>query len=440
MAEKSNDNHATSGAARSDDSDSLLGGLGDGRAPAGGGGEAVAHSRRRHVVPQLDGLDDPDLLDAKEIITGYDIPSAIRREDGIPVPLETIDARFLFRLKDISAGYHKAVLCYQISPWTHELSNSEVSLFSRLEDFSAAALEDRLAGAAIASRQLFHMATAQYDYLGFEKRDPVGTELCRSTEAIPQNTLRGSRGRRWRSTFARDKVGIIIKAAAEERAAKHRRRRVVPENPGGGGGGGSGGGVAAAGVAEERGTRYRERAAGTDRAAAIAAAATSTLRPTPESFEPASGGVLSPPGAEMQEAPVAGLLPPPSHLSDAASPPLVPPFVVTRLAVKKSGSLGASRWVIHTIRLGVQMPWTRRPPRFHSKGYTLSAPDAAWAERELARWLAAGYLWEVESAEAARMHCIFGAFETWSAGNPRLAVDYMPISSSVGSSTRRCGR
>jgi len=52
------------------------------------------------VVPHLDGLDDPDLLDAKEIITGYDIPSAIRREDGITVPFETIDARLLSRIKD----------------------------------------------------------------------------------------------------------------------------------------------------------------------------------------------------------------------------------------------------------------------------------------------------------------------------------------------------
>jgi len=113
--------------------------------------------------------------------------------------------------------------------------------------------------------------------------------------------------------------------------------------------------------------------------------------------------------------------------------------VVTLRAVKNSGSLGASSWVIHTIRRGVQMPWTRGPPRFHSRGYTLSAPGAAWAERELARWLAAGYLREVESTEAARMHCVVGAFETWSAGKLRLAVDYMPISSSVGSSTRRCG-
>jgi len=121
---------------------------------------------------------------------------------------------------------------------------------------------------------------------------------------------------------------------------------------------------------------------------------------------------------------VAGLIPPPAHRSDLTPPPPVPPFVVTRRAVKKWRSLWASRWVINTIRRGVQIPWTRRPPRFHSRGYTLSAPDAAWAEGELARWLAAGYLREVDSVEAARMHCVVGAFVTRSAGKPRLVVDY----------------
>jgi len=240
-AHKSDDDRATSGAASSDDSDSLLGGLGDSRAPAGGVGAAAAHRRRRHVVLHPDGFDDPDLPDPNDIITAYDIPAAIRRADGIPVPFEPVDARFLSRFKDGSADYHEAGFCYQISAWTQELSNAAVSLFYRREEFSAAALTDRLAGAAIASRQLFHLATAQYDYLEFKQRDPVGAEVYRSTEAVPRNTLRGPRGRRWLSTVARDEVRINVKAAAEERAAKHRKRRVAPKNPGGGGGGGSGG-------------------------------------------------------------------------------------------------------------------------------------------------------------------------------------------------------
>jgi len=75
---------------------------------------------------------------------------------------------------------------------------------------------------------------------------------------------------------------------------------------------------------------------------------------------------------------MAGLMPPPAHRSDPVPPPVVPPFVVPRRAVKKWQSLGALRWVISTTRRGVPIPWTRHPPRFHSRGYTLSTPDAAW--------------------------------------------------------------
>lgn len=92
-------------------------------------------------------------------------------------------------------------------------------------------------GAAVASRQLFHLATAQYDYLEYKQRDPVSAALYRATEAVPCNTLRGPKGRRWLSTVARDEVKINIKTAAEERANKHRRGQV---NPGGGGGVGNG--------------------------------------------------------------------------------------------------------------------------------------------------------------------------------------------------------
>lgn len=98
--------------------------------------------------------------------------------------------------------------------------------------------------------------------------------------------------------------------------------------------------------------------------------------------------------------------------------------------------------MINTIQRGVQIPRTRRPPHFHSRGYTLSAPDAAWAEGELGRWRAAGYLREVDSAETARMHCVVVAFVTRSAGKLRLAVDSRhpeAVSSSGDSSTRRCG-
>jgi len=263
--------HRTDGS--SSDADSLLGGLGGGAA-VGGAGVAERRNCRHQHVAHPDGFDDPDLPGAGDIIRSYEIPHAVQRHDGIPVPFEPSDARFLARFKEGSSEYHEAAFAYQMAAWSQELSNAAVDLFHGRDSLSSSGLADRLAGAAIAARQLFHLATAHYDYLEYRQRDPVGAELYRSTDAVPRNTLRGPNGRRWLSIVARDEVKISVKAAAEERASQHRRRG--PKRPGhpnankdataggpqaprgskggkqgggksGGGGGGSGGGGSAGG-------------------------------------------------------------------------------------------------------------------------------------------------------------------------------------------------
>lgn len=214
---------------QSSERDSLLGGL--------GGGEAerfitehTRAARRGAIVHHPDGFDDPELPAADETICAYDIPPGVRRADGFSVPFEPADARFLPRLKDGSPQFHEASFAYQVAAWTQELSSAAVTFYHERDTYSAQGLADRLAGAAVASRPLFHLATAQYDYLESKQRDPVGAELYRSTEAEPRNTLRGPKGRRWLSTVARDEVKINSKTAAEERANKHGRRK---NNPGG---------------------------------------------------------------------------------------------------------------------------------------------------------------------------------------------------------------
>lgn len=207
----------------------------DGTLPGwGGGGEAEMstgerRARRGAIVYHPDGFDDPNLPAAHDIIHAYDIPAAVRRRDGIPVPFEPADTRFLSRFKDGSAEFHEAAFAYQVAAWTQELSNAALALYYERDSFSAAGLADRLAGAAVASPQLFHLATAQYDYLEYKQRDPVGAALYRATEAVPRNTLRGPKGRRWLATVASDEVKINIKTAAEERANKHRRGKAKAE-------------------------------------------------------------------------------------------------------------------------------------------------------------------------------------------------------------------
>jgi len=111
-----------------------------------------------------------------------------------------------------------------MAAWSQELSNAAVHLFQQRDSFSTASLSDRLAGAAIAARQLFHLATAQYDYLEYRQLDPLGAKLYRSTGAVPHNALPGPSGRRWLSVVARDEIKINIKGAAEERASRNRLR------------------------------------------------------------------------------------------------------------------------------------------------------------------------------------------------------------------------
>ena len=105
------------------------------------------------------------------------------------------------------------------------------------------------------------------------------------------------------------------------------------------------------------------------RAAAAAAAAAA---PGPKAFRPAPGDPASTPGATHQDAPTGG-----GHTSPIGGqkPPREPStrtFVATRRAIKEWRALGASRWVIRTLLDGVQIPWTRRPPRYRRKSYILS--------------------------------------------------------------------
>lgn len=98
----------------SDAGDSILGGMGDGR---GDRSIAARAARPTKVVLHPDGFDDPDLPDAHDIIRAYDIPPAVQRRDGIPVPIEPDDARFHAHFKHGSAGYHEAAFPYQVAAW-----------------------------------------------------------------------------------------------------------------------------------------------------------------------------------------------------------------------------------------------------------------------------------------------------------------------------------
>ncbi|KAK1870017.1 hypothetical protein I4F81_012481 [Pyropia yezoensis] len=104
------------------------------------------HAQRGAIVYHPDGFDDSNLPAADDIIQAYEVPAAVRRRDGIPVPFEPADARFLARFKDGSSEFHEAAFADQVAAWTQELSNAAVALYYERDSFSAAGMADRLAG------------------------------------------------------------------------------------------------------------------------------------------------------------------------------------------------------------------------------------------------------------------------------------------------------
>lgn len=220
-----------------------------------------------------DGYDTPVMPRAHEIIHNYDIPAGGRRRDGIPVPLDQVDARFLAYFKLGSAGKQAAASAYKVAAWAQDLSNAALSLYYERDDSSAAEPADRHAGAAIGARELVANTIAHYNYLEYHQRHPIGVELYNTAEAVPHSTCRGRKGRAWLSTVARDEFIINVKVAAEACVNRRRGRKGNAGLPGGGlsgtgsGSGGSGssggrgkGGGGASAIGREAGVKAARKA------------------------------------------------------------------------------------------------------------------------------------------------------------------------------------
>lgn len=89
----------------------MLGGLGDGRA-AGVGGVICDRDLCNSSVPHPTVCDKPILPGPSQLVSGYCILAAVRRVDGIPVPFESDEARFLTQFKHGCTEYYEAVFAY----------------------------------------------------------------------------------------------------------------------------------------------------------------------------------------------------------------------------------------------------------------------------------------------------------------------------------------
>jgi len=117
--------------------------------------------------------------------------------------------------------------------------------------------------------------------------------------------------------------------------------------------------------------------------------------------------------------------PPPRWPTAQADPgPTGPPSEQVRRCLGAWRRIGASPWVLDTLAHGIHLPWVSPPPRQHAKGYLVAPRDREFLEGEPERGLANGFYRELSRGEAARAHGVVGAFVTWSAGKPRMVIDY----------------
>lgn len=90
--------------------------------------------------------------------------------------------------------------------------------------------------------------------------------------------------------------------------------------------------------------------------------------------------------------------------------------------------IGASPWVLDTLRRGIFIPWVSQPPRFRFKGYQAAPAVVEHLEQEISRNLARGFYRELTDEEASKAHCIVEAFVTHPASKQRLVSNYrVPI-------------
>jgi hypothetical protein len=89
--------------------------------------------------------------------------------------------------------------------------------------------------------------------------------------------------------------------------------------------------------------------------------------------------------------------------------------------------IGASPWLVRQLRFGLQLPWNRKPRNTRAREYNLSPTDLDFSQREVRRWIEAGYCREASGADLRalrRAGSVSPAFVTVSAKKSRLVIDY----------------
>lgn len=107
----------------------------------------------------------------------------------------------------------------------------------------------------------------------------------------------------------------------------------------------------------------------------------------------------------------------------AADPRLPPPYLSVRACLPAWRRLGASRWVLSVLEHGLSLPWRSTPLPYRARPIRQQPAEAAWASREIKRWVTRGFVRRAKASEARKAPWAAATFVADAARKPRLVVD-----------------
>lgn len=169
----------------------------------------------------------------------FDVPRAILRSDGMPVPFTPDDNVHSSTFNAGSCDEIEARHWYCSLAWTQSIHNELLDAHhasSSSADDTARIISYALCGI----NRLYAIGVSRYDYLALKQSEPALAEAFAHSDAVPRNTLRGDGARRYLSRVIRQETHASAKIGAAERGFSYGPRAPPRAAANGGSSDGSG--------------------------------------------------------------------------------------------------------------------------------------------------------------------------------------------------------
>jgi len=220
-----------------------------------------------------DGFDFRSRLGPDDWLQAFDVPRAVLRDDGLPVPFTPADPVHTSTFTAGSRDENEARRWYCALAWTEQTYNELLAAHTR-DGNTAEGLQELVAYLVNATRRIYALGVSRYDFLALRQSEPHLADAFAHADAVPRNSLRGHGARRFISRVVRAETAAFAKIGAAERGYGYGgrgARGAGPTNYGRGGpdaarrggrGGGGGGAVVRGGRGGNGGGGGRGRGGG----------------------------------------------------------------------------------------------------------------------------------------------------------------------------------